>query len=151
MTMKNIQLTLSKDFLKRDYKWLNRDFKKGEQVYLCTTSTYGCIGKNGITCGTNDIDCFFELPTTALSLKHENKVFGIFMTEQGMGYELFYCKEFPIDPMELLTNMQSNVHLEDSNQGKLVYKTENQILKVMIKNGKIAYEIAQLEEIAPLF
>ena len=149
--MKNIQLTLSKDLLKRDYKWLNRDFKKGEQVYLLMESTDGCIGKNGITCGTNDIDCFFELPTTALSLKHENKVFGIFMTEQGMGYELFYCKEFPIDPMELLTKTQSNVHFVDSNKGKPVYKTENQILKVMIKNGKTSNEIAQLEDVGPLF
>jgi hypothetical protein len=153
MTMKNIQLTLSKDLLKTDYQWLNRDLKKGEQVYLCTTSTYtyGCIGKNGVTCGNNDIDCFFKLPTTAITLKHENKVFGIFMTEQGMGYQLFYCKEFPINHNELLTKTQSNVHLIDSNKGKPVYKTENQILKVMIKNGKASNEIAQLEDVAPLF
>jgi hypothetical protein len=91
MTMKNIQLTLSKDLLKRDYKWLNRDFKKGEQVYLLMERTDGCIGKNGITCGTNNIDCFFELPTTALWLKHENKVFvPIHCVVLPRGLELIY-------------------------------------------------------------
>jgi hypothetical protein len=149
--MKNLKLTLSKDLLIMDHKWLPCDFNKGEQVYLCTTSSYGCIGKNGVICSTQDLDCFFELPTTALWLKHENKAFGIFMTEQGMGYQLFYCKELPINHSELLTKSQSNVHLIDSNQGKPVYKTDNQILKVMIMHGRVFYEIAQHEDVAPLF
>jgi hypothetical protein len=149
--MKNFQLTLVKDVLKKEYKWLDRDFKKGEQVHLFSGSTYGCIGKNGIACGTDDIDCFFELPVTALAIKHENKEFGIFMTESAAGYQLFFCKEFPIDHMDLLTKTQSNVHLVDSKKSKPEYKTENQILKVMIKNGNVAYNIAQLEDVAPLF
>jgi hypothetical protein len=73
------------------------------------------------------------------------------MTEQGKGYQLFYCKELPINHNDLLTKTQSNTHLIDSNQGKLTYKKENKILKVMIKKGKVAYHKAQLEEIAPLF
>lgn len=149
--MKNFQLTLAKDILKKDHKWLARDFKKGEQVYLFTGSTYGCIGKNGIACCSNDRDSFFELPTIALSIKHEEKEYGIFMTESAMGYQLLYCKEFPIDHMDLLTKTQSNIHLVDSSKSKPKYKTENQILKVMIKNGRVAYELCQLEDVAPLF
>ena len=149
--MKNIQLTLAKDIFKKDYKWLNRDFKKGEPVNLHNGSNYGCISKNGIACGTDDIDCFFELPATALSIMHKGKEFGIFMTERGMGYQLFYCKEFPIDHMDLLANTQSNIHLIDSKKSKPDYKTENQILKVIIKNGNVVYELGQLEDVAPLF
>ena len=149
--MKNLQLTLAKDVLKKDHKWLNRDFKKNEQVYLFTGSTYGCIGKNGLAFTTDGELPFFELPATALSIKHEDKEFGIFMTEQGMGYQLFYCKEFPIDHMDLLTKTQSNVHLVNSKNSKPEYKTENQILKVIIKNGKIIYEMGRLEDVAPLF
>jgi len=149
--MKNIQLTLAKDIFKKDYRWLDRDFKKGEHVNLHNGSNYGCISKNGIACGTDENDCFFELPVTALSITHEGKEFGIFMTEQKMGHQLFYCKEFPIDHMDLLTKTQSNVHLIDSKMSKPDYKTENQILKVMIKNGKVEYELGQLEDVAPLF
>ncbi len=149
--MKNIQLTLAKDIFKKDYKWLDHDFKKGEPINLHNGSNYGCISKNGIACGTDDIDCFFELPATALSIRYEGKEFGIFMTEQGMGYQLFYCKEFPIDHMDLLTKTQSNIHLIDSKKSKPDYKSENKILKVMIKNEEVAYELGQLEDIAPLF
>jgi hypothetical protein len=149
--MNNLQLTLVKDVLKKDHKWLKRDFKKGEHVYLFTGSTYGCIGKNGLAFTADGELPFFELPATALSLKYENKEFGIFMTEQGMGYQLFYCKEFPINHMDLLTKTQSNVHLVDSKNSKPEYKTENQILKVIIKNGNVSCETGQLEDVAPLF
>jgi len=149
--MKNFQLTLAKDVLKKEYKWLARDFKMGDQVYLFSGSTYGCIGKNGIACGANDIDCFFELPTTALAIIHEGKEYGIFMTESAMGYQLFYCKEFPIDHMDLLTKTQSNVHLVDSKISKPKYKSENQILKVIIERGVVVFENGQLEDVAPLF
>lgn len=107
--------------------------------------------KNGIACCSNDRDSFFELPTTALSIKHEEKEYGIFMTESAMGYQLFYCKEFPIDHMDLFIKTQSNIHLVDSSKSKPKYKPENQILKVMIKNGRVAYELCQLEDAAPLF
>ena len=30
-------------------------------------------------------------------------------------------------------------------------KTENQILKVIIKNGKVEFELGQLEDVTPLF
>ena len=149
--MKNFQLTIAKDILKKDHKWLARDFKKGEQVTLFTGATYGCIGKNGIACCTDDKHVFFELPETTLSIKHENKEFGIFMTERGMGYRTFYCKEFPIDHMALLTKTQSNVHLVDSKISKPKYKSENQILKVIIERGEVVFENGQLEDVAPLF
>jgi hypothetical protein len=149
--MKNLKLTIIKDILKKDYKWLSRDFKSGEQVYLYTGSTHGCISKNGLACTLDEGDSFFELPTTVLGLKYEDKEFGIFMTEQNLGYQLFYCKELPIDHMDLLTKTQSNVHLIDSKKSKPDYKTENQILKVKIKNGKIEYELSQLEDVVPLF
>lgn len=149
--MKNFQLTLAKDVLKKDHKWLKRDFKKGEQVYLFTGSTYGCIGKNGLACTLDGQLPFFELPATALAIKHEDKEFGIFMTEQGMGYQLFYCKEFPIDHMALLTKTQSNVHLVDSKISRPKYKSENQILKVIIERGVVVIKNGQLEDVAPLF
>lgn len=149
--MKNIQLTLAKDIFKKDYKWLDRDFKKGEPINLYNGSTYGCISKNGIACGTDEMDCFFELPVTAISIWHKGKEFGIFMTEQRIGQQQFYCKEFPIDHMDLLTKTQSNIHMIDSKKNKPDYKTENQILKVIIKNGNAVCELGQLEDVAPLF
>jgi hypothetical protein len=149
--MKNIQLTLAKDIFKKDYRWLDRDFKNGEHFNFHNGSTYGCISKNGIACGTDENDCFFELPATALSINHEGKEFGIFMTEQSMGHQLFYCKEFPIDHMDLLNKTQSNVHLIDLKKSKPDYKAEKQILKVMIKNGMAVCELGQLEDVAPLF
>ena len=88
--MKNIQLTLAKDIFKKDYKWLDRDFKKVELVNLHYGSTHGCIGKNGIACGTDDMDYFFEMPATAFSIMYEGKEFGIFMTEQRMEHQQFY-------------------------------------------------------------
>jgi hypothetical protein len=53
--------------------------------------------------------------------------------------------------MALLTKTQSNIHLVDSKNSKPDYKTENQILKVTIKNGKVVCEMGQLEDVAPLF
>ena len=148
--MKNIQLTLSTALFIKDYQWLPRDFNKGEQVYLLIGNNDGSIGKNGLICDTGD-GAFVELPTAALSIKHAQKNFGIFMTEKGMDYELLYCKEFPINHYEMLAKTQSNDHLVTPIAVKPAYKAENQILKVMIKHGKITYHSAQHEDLVPLF
>jgi hypothetical protein len=150
MAMKNFQLTLSTALFIKDYQWLPRDFNKGELVYLLICNSDGCIGKNGLNCHSGD-GAFFELPTTALSIKHAQKNFGIFMTEKGMDYELLYCKEFPINHYEMLAKTQSNDHLVTPIAVKPAYKAENQILKVMIKHGKITYHSAQHEDLVPLF
>jgi hypothetical protein len=149
--MENIKLTLNKDVLKKDHHWLRRDFKKGEQFIMYIGYTHGCIGKTGIACSTTGKLPFFELPANHLSFTYEEKEFGIFMKERGWNFRTYYCKEFPMDPMELLTKIQSNVHLIDSKKIKPDYKTENQILKVKIRNGKVEYELGQLEDVVPLF
>lgn len=149
--MNNLKLTLARDVLKKDHRWLDRDYKKGEQLYLFTGATYGCIGKKGLAFTKTGELPFFELPATALSIKHNNKDFGIFMTEQGMGYQLLYCKELPIDHMELLTKTQSNVHLVDPKKNKPKYKSENQILKVYVNGPYIHCIDGQLEDVEPLF
>ena len=150
MAMKNIQLTLSTTLFIKDYQWLPRDFNKGEQVYLLIGNNDGSIGKNGLICDTGD-GAFVELPTAALSIKHAQKNFGIFMTEQGIDDEVLYCKELPFNYHEMLAKTQSNDHLVTPIAGKPAYKTENKILKVMIKHGKITYHKAQHEDLAPLF
>ena len=45
-----MKLTLTKDVLKKEYKWLKRDFQKGEVLNLHTGNTFNCIGENGIAC-----------------------------------------------------------------------------------------------------
>ena len=148
--MKNIQLTISTDLFIKDHQWLPRDFNKGEQVYLLTGNNGGCVGMNGLNCHSGD-NAFFELPTAALSIKYAQKNFGIFMTEQGIDYELLYCTAFPINHQEMLAKTQSNDYLVTPNMSKPAYKAENQILKVMIKHVKISYHKAQHEDLAPLF
>ncbi len=150
IALKKIQLTLSTDLFIKDHQWLPRDFNKGEQVYLLIGNNDGCVGMHGLNCHSGD-NAFFELPTAALSVKYAQKNFGIFMTEQGIDYELLYCKEFPFNYHELLAKTQSNDYLIATNKGKPAYKAENQILKVMIKHGKITYHKAQHEDLAPLF
>jgi hypothetical protein len=149
--MKKVKLTLTKDILKKDYKWLSRDFKSGEQVYLYTGSTYGCISKNGLACKLDGGDSFFELPTTVLALKHEEKEFGIFMTEQSMGYQLFYCKEFPMDTMELLTKIQSTIESAEEKPMTKEQRKENEVLKVRVEYKQVTYKIKQLQSITKLF
>jgi hypothetical protein len=149
--MIKFEMTLSTDILRTKYKWLKRNFKKGEKVYLLIGNNPGCISDKGIACLSSKSTEFFELPTTKLAIKHNNKEFGIFMTEKGMGYQLLYCKELPIDYMELLTKTQSNVHLLDRNKQKPEYKVENKILKVLIKESNVSIIEGQLEDIEPLF
>lgn len=148
-----MRLTLIKDVLKKDYKWLKQDFKKGEVLYLFTGETYGCIGENGIACSLDGNLPFFELPTTVLSVKHDEIEYGIFMAEQNENNNIFYCKEFPIDHLNLLKQVQANRHLLEHNKAIIQpeYKIENRILKVSIKQEQIIIETSQLEDIKPLF
>ena len=148
--MQNLELTIINDILKTDHKWLSRDFKKNEKVYLYNDNTYGCISKKGIPCTLNGTTPFFELPYTAVSIKYENKDYGIFMIEYSMGYLSFYCKAIPFDRKELLSKIQSNGHVKEEHN---ISSTANasSILKVSIKMDKISFETIELETIAPLF
>lgn len=149
--MENIKLTLNKDVLKKDHHWLRRDFKKGEQFIMYIGYTHGCIGKTGIACSTTGKLPFFELPANHLSFTYEEKEFGIFMKERGWNFRTYYCKEFPMDPMELLTKIQSNVASTKQKQIISGENKENEILKVLVKDGEVSYEKIQLEDISPLF
>lgn len=157
--MKKLQFTLNKNILKKDYKWLNRDFKEGETVFLFTGNTYGCIGENGIACCLDANPPFFELPATALSVNYFGKDFTIFMMEQGSGYNELYCMEPPFDRMETLTKIQGNTHLVPDYKLKPPTQTKKefnpkaciQVLVVKIQTDKIEYRLTTLNDIAPLF
>ncbi|MBK6836107.1 MAG: hypothetical protein IPG89_18275 [Bacteroidetes bacterium] len=149
--MKNIKLTLNKDVLKKEHHWLKRDFKKGEEFIMYLGYTHGCISKTGIACSTTGKLPFFELPTNQLSFTYEGKEFGIFMKERGWNYRTYYCKEFPMDPIELLTKIQSNAASVESKPITSEQYKENEILKVHVEDGEVTYEGIKLEEITPLF
>ena len=149
--MNRITLTLVKDVFKKDYRWLPHDFKKDEMVYMISRNTHEWLGENGIVCTTEESKYFFELPATTLALRYYDKDYGIFMTEQGMGYELLYLKELPFDCLELLTKTQSNTRLVQGNAEYPVYKSESKILKLLINANAISIKEGQLEDVEPLF
>jgi len=47
----------------KDYPWLHRDLKEGEEFFVYQGSTYGCISKTGIAV-TEDLNKtpYFEVP-----------------------------------------------------------------------------------------
>lgn len=59
---------LTRDVLVSEYKWLKRDFLKGEILYLYEGATYNCISKNGFPF-TKKLDTtpFFEIPKNAVT------------------------------------------------------------------------------------
>ncbi len=149
--MKNLELSLTKEAQKKDYKWLIRDFKQGEQVYLFMGSTYGCVSNNGLACTVDGNESFFELPINVLSVKHEGVEYGIFMTEKKSGNAVVYCKALPFNRTDLLSKIQLNAHLTNSAVAAPSHKPENKIIKVIIEAGKVKYENGQLEDVTPLF
>ncbi len=60
-------LRLTRDVLQSEYKHLQRDFKKGDIVYLYNGNTYRCIGESGVACTIDGKLPFFELPKNALN------------------------------------------------------------------------------------
>ena len=63
-----MKFRLSRDVLQTECKWLKRDFKKGEVLYLYEEATYNCISKNGLTfTEKSNSNPFFELPKDAVS------------------------------------------------------------------------------------
>jgi len=140
-----LRLKLSKDVLKKDFKYLNRDFKKGELVYLHTGETFGCIGKNGLACTLDGNLPFFELPAGVLSIEYEGKEYGIFMTEEGSNYSELYGKELPFDHIGLLTKIQNGASFNEN------IKNDNLVLKVSIINSVVSLNLIRIEEIKPLF
>lgn len=153
--MKNLKLSLNKNVNKKDYQWLERDFKKGETVYLFIDCTYHFIGDHGLICSTDGKRPFFEIPATALQASYEGKNYSIFMTEDGPLHSAFYCKEAPIAHMDLLTKIQSNHHLVPSVKENRIKENspldETPVLKIIIDSKQINYELIQVKDIAPLF
>ena len=60
------------DVLKAEYKWLKRDFKKDEILYLFEGATYNCISKNGLPLSEKrNTNPFFEIPKDAVAAVKE--------------------------------------------------------------------------------
>jgi len=58
---------LIRDVLKSECSWLQRDYKKGDVVYLYSGNTYGCCSCNGKAfTDKKDKTPFFELPNNSV-------------------------------------------------------------------------------------
>ena len=142
--MNNLKLTLTKNIFKKDYKWLDRDFKKGEQVCLFTGNTYNCIGDDGIPCYIDGKESFFELPAGILSIEYGNKTYTIFLIEKHQGCTILFAKHGPFIHMDLLTEIQNQ------KSGDIKHPEAN-ILKTQIIESTITLSLVPLVEIKPLF
>ena len=65
-----MKFRLNRDVTKEECHWLDRDFKKDEEVYEFYGCTYGCIGNTGTACSLKEgyKEEFFELPENALEI-----------------------------------------------------------------------------------
>lgn len=67
-----MKLTLTRDITKEECSWLDRDYKKGEEVYDYHGCVYGCVGFDGLAVTeVEDQTPFFELPKEALCQKSQ--------------------------------------------------------------------------------
>ena len=58
---------LTRDVPKSECKWLQRDFQKGEILYLYQDATYNCISKLGLPFSLElKTEPFFEIPKNAV-------------------------------------------------------------------------------------
>ena len=61
--MKSTKVKLLQNMKVNDYGWLHRDLNIGEEFYLYTDVTYGCISINGIAVTEEwNKKPFFEIP-----------------------------------------------------------------------------------------
>ena len=61
------KVVLIQDILAKDYHWLDRDYRIGEEFFIYRGFTYGCVSVNGIACTERlGEEPFFELPKVAL-------------------------------------------------------------------------------------
>ena len=149
--MKKIYYTLAKDLWKKDHKGLPRDLKKGEALLLMPLPAQKKADDTHIACVIEGDPIPFELPATAIAIHYKGKNFGVFMTEDTKEYCLLYCSPSPMNRWQLFSRLQSNIRREDASISPPAYQKENSLLKVWIREKEILYEIAQLEDIAPLF
>lgn len=100
-----IQLIVNKDILKSEHKWLKRDFKKGETLYLYSGSTYECIGKEGLACSIDGKPPFFEIPKSCLDMVIKMEANTTFMERAIFGMELL-SKQEPVTLEEARAQVQ---------------------------------------------
>jgi hypothetical protein len=63
-----MKFRVSRDVLQTECKWLKRDIKKGEVLYLYEKATYNSISKNGLPfTEQSNTNPFFELPKDAVA------------------------------------------------------------------------------------
>jgi hypothetical protein len=139
--MENLQLILNRDITKADHRWLDRDFKKNETVFLYNGYTYNCIGNDGLACSLDGMEPFFELPITSLDVFYSGNQYGIFITERSMGSFKIYCKKSPVDRSKLLDEIQNPVN----------ESPKDKVLKFTISPKDVLSETIFLKDIEPLF
>lgn len=62
-----MKFVLTRNVTKKECPWLDKGFKKGDEVYRYDGPTYGVISFGGIACTLEDGKIpFFELPTDAI-------------------------------------------------------------------------------------
>ena len=151
--MKNLKLTLRKNVTNEEFKWVKHEVKKGEEVFLHPDFARNVKNDSGIVFSFNGAEPYFELPTIALEINHDEKLYGIFMTEKGSDYASLYCKELPFDHMGLLDKIQSNRLIPVTTKQPVSKKKliENQVLRINVKSEEIIYETIQIGDIEPLF
>ena len=60
------KVTVGRDVTQNECSWLERDYKKGETLYLYFGATYGCIGSGRAVSEQEGETPFFEFPRDAL-------------------------------------------------------------------------------------
>ena len=149
--MEKLSLQISRDLLKKDHPHLPRDFKKGESLAALASDGKNLLGQNGLVCHLKGQLATFELPLTYLAILYKNSAYGIFMTGQGEGYHELYCKDLPLNRLEILEKIQNPGLFNPSGSFEAQTSAEEGVLKIRSEKGRFAFEAGRLEEIGPLF
>ena len=149
--MEKLSLQISRDLLKKDHPHLPRDFKKGESLEALAIDGKNHLGQHGLVCHLKGQTATFELPLTYLAILYKNSAYGIFMQGQGEGYQDLYCKDLPLNRLEILEKIQNLGLFNASGSSEPQNSAEEGTLKIRCEKGRFAFEEGRLGEIGPLF
>ena len=149
--MKKLSLQISRDLFKKEHPYLPRDFKKGEAVEALASDGKNLLGKNGLVCHLKGQLAPFELPFTYVAVLYKDAAYGIFMQGQGEGYQDLYCKDLPLNRLEILEKIQNLGLFNASGSSEPQNSAEEGTLKIRCEKGRFAFEEGRLGEIGPLF
>lgn len=149
--MRKLSLQISRDLLKKDHPQLPRDFKKGESLEALAIDGKNLLGQNGLVCYLKGHTATFELPATYLTILYKHTAYGIFMHAQGEGYQELYCKDLPLNRLEILEKIQNPELYAASGSAEPKNCREEDVLKIRCEKGWFTFEEGKLGEIGPLF